>query len=142
MQTQTSYIIYIGCLCVQTLINIYILTLQVDVGRVAMAGRYAEIGKTLSVICVQCSQRHSCFEKCVSISKVTHLLSFAKPPQASGKTFLRISLLLVLVISNFYEDLCFYHRLLIQYFKIRIKAATQLLLDCCCWICSAFIWNC
>ena len=30
----------------QTLKNIYILTLQVHVGRVAMAGRYAEIGKT------------------------------------------------------------------------------------------------
>ena len=54
-----------------------IYTLQVDVGRVAMAGRYAEILKTLSVLCVQCSLRHSRFERCVSISHSAHLLSFA-----------------------------------------------------------------
>ena len=42
-----------------------------------LAGRYAEIGRTLSVLCVQCSLRHSCFEKCVSISHFAHLLSFA-----------------------------------------------------------------
>ena len=58
----------------QMLKNIYILTLQVHVGRVAMAGRCAEIGRTLSV---QCSQRHSCYEKCFSISHFAHLLSFA-----------------------------------------------------------------
>ena len=30
-----------------------------------------------SVLCVQCSLRHNCFEKCVSISHFAHLLSFA-----------------------------------------------------------------
>ena len=46
---------------------------------VAMAGRYAEIGRTLSVLCVQCSLRHSRFENSVSISHFAHLglLSFA-----------------------------------------------------------------
>jgi hypothetical protein len=42
-----------------------------------MAGRYAEIGRMLSVLCGQCSQRHSCFEKCVSVSHFAHLPSFA-----------------------------------------------------------------
>ena len=51
------------------------MTLHVDVGRVAMAGRYAEIGKT--VLCVQSSLRRSCFEQCVSISHFANLLSFA-----------------------------------------------------------------
>jgi hypothetical protein len=31
----------------------------------------------LSVLCVQSSLRHSCFEKCVSISHFANLLSFA-----------------------------------------------------------------
>ena len=52
------------------------MTLHVDVGRVAMAVRYAEIGKTVSPV-VQSSLRHSCFEKRFSISHFANLLSFA-----------------------------------------------------------------
>ena len=53
----------------------WVMTLHVDVGRVAMAGRYAEIGKTVSPVCSS-SLGHSCFEKCVSISHFANLLSF------------------------------------------------------------------
>ena len=62
MQTQTSYIIYICRIqdvYVYKRLKIYIYLL-VDVGRVAIAGPYAEIGRTLSVLRVQCSLRHSC----------------------------------------------------------------------------------
>ena len=72
----------------------------------------------LSVLCVQSSLRHSCFEKCVSISHFANLLSFAflkNHLKRADKPFLRIRGLL----CKFW---CFHHRLLIRYFKVRIKS--------------------
>jgi hypothetical protein len=62
------------------------MTLHVDVGRVSMAGRYAEIGKTVSPVCskITTSQllRKVCFRLPFCEFTLFHISQ--KPPQASG----------------------------------------------------------
>ena len=94
-----------------------VMTLNVDFGRVAMAGQYAEIGKT-SVLCVQSSLRHSCFEKCVSISHFANLLSFAfleNHLKRADKLFCKLEDF----DASFGVSITV---LLIRYFKFRIKS--------------------
>ena len=94
-----------------------VMTLHVDVGRVAMAGRYAEIGKTVSPVCSKFATsqlfRKVCFH--LPFCKFTLVRISQKPPQASGKPFLRIR-------GFLREFWCFHHRLLTRYFKVRMKS--------------------
>ena len=82
------------------------MTLHVDVGRVAMASRYVEIGKIVSPVCSKFATSQLFQKVCFHLPFCEFTQIFQKPPQASGSTFLRIMV---------------FHRLLIRCFKVRIK---------------------
>ena len=67
------------------------MTLHVDVGRVAMAGRYAEIGKTVSPVCSKFATSQLIRKMCFNLPfcEFTLFRISQKPPQASIKSGVR-----------------------------------------------------